>query len=266
MGRNENWPERFSGHEFPQIIPDPEDVRAGGPAPWAKLDIAKRSQLQLSTVLENLSTHGRSLRTSSIPETPLEIAVVADADRQPITRKSAVLAALFEESGETHVVLTRRSQALRNHRGEISFPGGASEPDETPIQTALRETFEEVGIEPHQVNPVAWLSPIVTFASGSAIWPIVGVLAQPPHFTINPAEVDRAFSVSLAELLADGSFLQERWRRSKPRPGADEEGYFPIYFYRVPGDLIWGATARMLTELLCLATGVEWPDAHRVWS
>jgi hypothetical protein len=67
-------------------------------------------------------------------------------------------------------------------------------------------------------------------------------------------------------LLADGAFLAERWRRASPRPGADKDGYFPIYFYAVPGDVIWGATARVLTELLCVLTGVAWPDAHRVWA
>ena len=71
--------------------------------------------------------------------------------------------------------------------------------------------------------------------------------------------------MSLADLLAEGTFLEERWRRATPRPGADEDGYFPIYFYRVPGDLIWGATARVVTELLCVVTGVEWPEAKRSW-
>ncbi len=83
---------------------------------------------------------------------------------------------------------------------------------------------------------------------------------------IDPGEVDRAFTVSLAELAGDGAFLEERWRRNVSRPGSDEDGFFPIYFFRVPGDLIWGATARVLTELLCIATGVAWPDANRVWS
>jgi hypothetical protein len=82
----------------------------------------------------------------------------------------------------------------------------------------------------------------------------------------DPAEVDRAFSVSLKDLVAEGAFLEERWRRAVRRPGADEDGYFPIYFFAVPGDVIWGATARVLTELLCLVTGVEWPDAQRVWA
>jgi hypothetical protein len=83
---------------------------------------------------------------------------------------------------------------------------------------------------------------------------------------IDPAEVDRAFAVTLKDLMADGAFLEERWRRDGLRPGSDDEGYFPIHFYAVPGDVIWGATARVLTELLCLVAGVTWPDAQRVWA
>jgi 8-oxo-dGTP pyrophosphatase MutT (NUDIX family) len=174
--------------------------------------------------------------------------------------------ALFEQDSETHLVLTRRSSELRSHRGEVALPGGRCDTDETPLETALREAHEEVGIDPSSITPVAWLSPIVTFASGSAIWPVVGVLGERPVMVIDPAEVDRAFVVSLKDLMADGAFLAERWRRDVSRPGADDDGYFPIYFYAVPGDVIWGATARVLTELLCLVAGVAWPDAQRVWA
>jgi hypothetical protein len=66
--------------------------------------------------------------------------------------------------------------------------------------------------------------------------------------------------------LAEGAFHSEQWRREEPRPGSDEAGFFTIYMYRVPGDLIWGATARILTELLCVVSGVEWPDEARTWS
>ncbi len=134
-----------------------------------------------------------------------------------------------------------------------------------PSTTALREAREEVGIDESTVRVVGWLSPIVTLALGSAIWPVIGFLDERPVMVTDPVEVDRAFTVSLTDLLTEGTFLEERWRRAQPRPGADEDGYFPIYFYRVPGDLIWGATARVVTELLCVVTGVEWPEAKRSW-
>jgi 8-oxo-dGTP pyrophosphatase MutT (NUDIX family) len=264
--RNANWPARFEGYEYPQVIPDPDDVRAGDPAPWSVLSRADRQGFTLARVVERLRTGGRHLDDWPIPGNPLEMEAVADAASQPILHRSAILVALFEEDGETHLVLTRRSSELRSHRGEVALPGGRCDTDETPLETALREAHEEVGIDPSSITPVAWLSPIVTFASGSAIWPVVGVLGERPVMVIDPAEVDRAFVVSLKDLMADGAFLAERWRRDVSRPGADDDGYFPIYFYAVPGDVIWGATARVLTELLCLVAGVAWPDAQRVWA
>jgi len=257
-------PARFAGHDFPQTLPEPDDIQAGALAPWSALPVSERTGLTLELVEARLIAALRHFDNSVIPGDPSSMAV-ADIEGRPITRRSAVLVALFEEAGETHVILTRRSLSLREHRGEIALPGGRSDGDETPIETALREAREEVGIDESSVRVVGWLSPIVTLALGSAIWPVIGFLEGRPMMSTDPAEVDRAFTVSLAELLADGSFLEERWRRERPRPGADADGYFPIYFYRVPGDLIWGATARVVTELLCLVTGVDWPEAKRSW-
>lgn len=265
MTRSPGGSNRFAGHHYPQSIPEPDDVLEGNRAPWAHLSVPERRNLSLDKVLERLGTSNRSLSTTPVPGDPHEMSAVADAKRQPITRRSAVLVALFEEEGESHVVLTRRSFGLRLHRGEVALPGGVSDPGETPLSTALRETREEVGIAESTILPAAWLSPIVTFASASVIWPFVGVLPGRPTMVIDQTEVDRAFTVPLADLVEDGAFLEERWRRPESRPGSDEDGFFPIYFFRVPGDLIWGATARVLTELLCIATGVAWPEANRVW-
>jgi 8-oxo-dGTP pyrophosphatase MutT (NUDIX family) len=266
MARNAEWPARFDGHDYPQTVPEPDDIQPGGAAPWSSLPERERTGLGLGLVESRLKGAQRHLETTLMPGDPSEMAAVADAKRQPITRRSAVLVALFEEDGETHLVLTRRSFAMRHHRGEIALPGGRSDAGETPIATALREAREEVGIDEETVETIGWLSPIVTFASGSAIWPVVGLLRDRPRLVADPSEVDRAFTVSLAELLSDGVFLEERWRRADARPGSDAEGYFPIYLFRVPGDLVWGATARVLTELLCVVTGVDWPEANRVWS
>jgi 8-oxo-dGTP pyrophosphatase MutT (NUDIX family) len=266
MARSERWPARFEGHEYPQVIPEPDDVVAGDPAPWAALAPEARQGFTLARVLERLGEGGRLLENAPIPDDPLEMAAVADANRADVVHRSAVLVAMFEEAGEAHVVLTRRSFEMRVHRGEIALPGGRSDAGESPVSTALREAREEVGIEEASVTPVGWLNPIVTFASGSAIWPVVGLLDERPAMVADPAEVDRAFTVPLADLMTDGAFLEELWRREQPRPGADDEGYFPIYLFAVHGDVIWGATARVLTELLCLVAGVEWPEGRRVWA
>jgi 8-oxo-dGTP pyrophosphatase MutT (NUDIX family) len=257
-------PARFEGHEYPQTLPEPDDIQAGSLAPWSTLPATERKGLTLGLVESRMRDALRHFDNSVLPGDPSAMDV-ADIEGRPITRRSAVLVALFEESGETHLVLTRRSFSMREHRGEIALPGGRSDAGESPTETALREAREEVGIPDSSVRVVGWLSPIVTLALGSAIWPVVGFLDGRPEMVTDPAEVDRAFTASLADLLAEGTFLEERWRRELARPGADVDGYFPIYFYRVPGDLIWGATARVVTELLCVVTGVEWPEAKRAW-
>jgi 8-oxo-dGTP pyrophosphatase MutT (NUDIX family) len=170
---------------------------------------------------------------------------------------AAVLVALFEEGGETRVVLTRRSSELRSHRGEVSFPGGRIDEGETPQMAALREATEEVALDPSTVELSGWLHPVLTFASGSLIMPVIGVMAGRPHLVASPAEVERVFDVALADLAADGVFHEERWSvpgRPVPRSA---DGSFPVWFFESAGEMIWGATARMLYELLSVVLGVS---------
>jgi 8-oxo-dGTP pyrophosphatase MutT (NUDIX family) len=258
MTPNSERPERFDGHQYPQVIPEPDDVEPGALAPWSSLPLSARSGFTLRMVQASLDREHRLLASYPFPDGPEELSFVADAAPGPTTSRSAVLVALFEEEGETSVVLTRRALSMRQHGGQVALPGGRSEDGETPFETALREAREEIGLDPSTITPLAWLSPIVSFASGSSIWPVVGLLPGRPEFTIDPAEVDRAFTVTLADLVADDAFVEERWRRALLRPGADADGYFPIHFYKVPGDVVWGATARVLSELLSLVTGVPW--------
>jgi 8-oxo-dGTP pyrophosphatase MutT (NUDIX family) len=195
---------------------------------------------------------------------------------------SAVLVAMFEESGETRVILTRRSKTLRFHQGEVSFPGGRCDAGESPSECALREAHEETGLDPGLVSLAGYLSPIATFSSESFIEPVVGVLESRPQMMANPTEVDRVFDVELAALVADGVFREERWRFVVPADGGEPvptaerrgsrpanpagsarsadpasrpgegaaDGSFPVWFFELPGDTVWGATARVLMELL----------------
>jgi 8-oxo-dGTP pyrophosphatase MutT (NUDIX family) len=171
-------------------------------------------------------------------------------------RESAVLSALFEEQGETRVVLTRRAEHLPSHQGQVAFPGGKVEPgvDADARDAALREAEEEIGLLPASVDVVAELDHLPSVGGPFVIAPFVGLLAERPILHPAPGEVDRVFDVALAELLADGVFHEERWdvfgRRNI------------VYFYEVADETIWGATARVLTVLLAHLTGTtlaDWP-------
>jgi 8-oxo-dGTP pyrophosphatase MutT (NUDIX family) len=166
-----------------------------------------------------------------------------------------VLAPLYEQDGEVHVVLTRRAQHLRSHRGEVSFPGGGQEIGEDLRETALRESQEETGLDPASVEILGELDHLETVTSRSFITPFVGALPGRPDLTPNPNEVEKILHVRLADLLAPDVFREERWGL----PPLDR----PIYFFEVVGDTIWGATAFMLRNFLALLTGTAWRDGLR---
>ena len=239
----------------PTRIPRPPDARPGRPAPWDDLSARERRGIGLTRLGDALDGAGRRLGYSTPPEPLDELSGVAPETTAGLV-DAAVLVAAFERDGEARVVLTRRAGHLRRHRGEIALPGGRREPGEEPLAAAVREAHEEVDLDPGSVRPIAWLSPLVTFASGSLIRPFVATVDAEPALRADPSEVERVFDVALAELLEEGVFHEERWRRTTPRPGADEDGSFPIFFYEVSGEVIWGATARILTELLSIVVGV----------
>ena len=160
---------------------------------------------------------------------------------------SAVLVALANGERGAEVLLTKRSAELRNHRGEISFPGGRMDPGETPVDAAVREAWEEVLLEPSLVVPRGELGHVQTVVSDSYIVPVVGALATRPEVGPSPTgEVDRVLWVPLVELAEPDTFHAERWGHD---PGYD------MYFYDLADETVWGATGRMLFELLQLAFG-----------
>ncbi|MDA8357066.1 MAG: CoA pyrophosphatase [Actinomycetota bacterium] len=173
-------------------------------------------------------------------------------------RSAAVLVALFDDAGGARVLLTRRSRTLRHHRGEVSFPGGRIEPGETPLEAARREAQEEIGLDPELVRPAGGLARVRTFSSGSLIVPVVGSLDRRPRLVANPGEVARVFDVGLAELMAEGVFHEERWPPRGPLGDRVSGGRpFPVWFFEVDGETIWGATARILVDLLEVALGID---------
>ena len=213
-----------------QQIPQPPDARPGDPPPWADVPAEDRRGIRLDHVRAALERVGQ-LETIPAPYGRMA---------------AAVLIAMFEEDGEARVVLTRRASHLRTHRGEVSFPGGRIEPEETPVSAALRESVEEIGLDPAPVEILGQLQPLATISSSSSITPFVAVLPERQAFRPNPAEVEHVFDVSLAELLADGVFRSEFWSRDGGIT------LFPVFFFDLPDDIVWGATARILHELLGL--------------
>lgn len=158
-----------------------------------------------------------------------------------------MLVPIFPVGDEAHLVLTKRPDHLRSHAGEIAFPGGKREPGDPDLRsTALREAEEEVAIAGDAVQVLAELPTIGTVRGVVAITPFVGTLDAPPALVAQPGEVASAFTVSLAELLDPDAWYSEQWTIW------DRE--FDMAFYLLPGETVWGATARILTGLLAHLT------------
>lgn len=181
------------------------------------------------------------------------LVAAAKLDALPITptfadaRPSAVLIALLDGPDGAEVLLTKRSAGLRNHGGEISFPGGRIDPGETPVETALREALEEVALRPGAVHVVGQLGHLSTVVSRSYIVPVVGTLVERPELVPHEIEVERIIWVPLS-MLADQRTYREEWWGTPP---LDRR----MFFFDLDDETIWGATAHMLHELLGLVYG-----------
>ena len=166
----------------------------------------------------------------------------------PDVRAAAVLVPLVVDGDNVGVVLTRRASHLRKHTGEVAFPGGAIDEGERPADAALREAHEEVGIDPGTVEVLGELDHIATVGSRFTIAPFVGLLTAPPVLQPNASEIERAFVVPLAELLDRETWREEVWQLPW--------GEFDMPFFELEGDTVWGATGRILHQLLTLMTGL----------
>jgi 8-oxo-dGTP pyrophosphatase MutT (NUDIX family) len=165
----------------------------------------------------------------------------AAAMRAPGGTDAAVLLPIFGHPAKPGLVFTERRADLRRHGGEISFPGGRQDhPDEDLLATAVREAEEEIGLHPDDVEVIGALPPVGTFVTGYKVHPFVGLIPEGLRFRPNPDEVAAVLLFRLDELRA-GYAMRRLVRRGVPIRT-------PTY---VVGDhLIWGATARMLAELL----------------
>jgi 8-oxo-dGTP pyrophosphatase MutT (NUDIX family) len=171
---------------------------------------------------------------------PLFLQSVPDVTLPPGATLASVLVPLLVSTPDPRMVFTRRTDTLSRHAGEISFPGGLADEGEDPASAALREAQEELGLLPEDVELVGALSPVHTHVSGILIVPFVGFLGKDPRFTPNADEIADVFEFRLADLVTRGA-----------EADFDHEGTtFRTYVYDLDGQVIWGATARILWSFI----------------
>ena len=159
-------------------------------------------------------------------------------------RTAAALLLLYPAADGPALPLTVRASGLARHAGQISLPGGACDPGEALADTALREASEEIGIDPGRVRILGELTPVHVLVSGFTLHPVVGVTDERPDFVVASGEVEEVLEVSLAHL-RDASRIG---RGTRVREGvAVEYPYFDLL-----GHQVWGATAMVLGEFICL--------------
>ena len=155
---------------------------------------------------------------------------------------AAVLVGLVEREAGLSVLLTRRADTLRRHTGQVAFPGGRSDPGETPWETALREAEEEIGLDPKHVELAGLSTPYRTAGTGYQIMPVVGFIRPGFSLTPNPDEVADIFETPFGFLM-DPANLEQQERET---PAGDRRRFYAATW---EGQYIWGATAGMLRAL-----------------
>lgn len=163
---------------------------------------------------------------------------------------AAVLIPLYEKAGKCYLVVTKRTEMVDHHKGQISFPGGARHAEDPTLRdTALRESWEEIGLNPKDVEILGELDDIPTYTTNFVISPFVGAIPYPYPFEVNPEEVEEVISVPLEVLLDKNNFREEMQ--------FIDGMLVSQYFYHCGDQIIWGATARILKQFLEIAFGAQ---------
>ena len=159
-------------------------------------------------------------------------------------RPSAIVLPLFADDEQVHVLLTKRTQKVRHHKGQISFPGGRLEDEESLQDCALRETEEEIGVSTDNIRLLGRLdeTPVI---SGYRITPFVGVIPYPSNLLLSEDEIDSVITTPLSDFLAPEVHSMDV-KEYLGRP-------YSIHFYNVAGETVWGATGRIMAQFLKIA-------------
>jgi len=159
-------------------------------------------------------------------------------------RHASVLIPFFRNSDDYYLLFTKRTDSVEHHKGQISFPGGAVDMnDDSYLSTALREAEEEIGLREKDVEVLGQIDVTIALVSGFVIHPFVGIIPYPYEFKINSHEVERLIEVPLRQIVA-----QEKEKRSTYFEFGGKVYQTPAYEYK--GEVIWGATARIVQNLL----------------
>jgi 8-oxo-dGTP pyrophosphatase MutT (NUDIX family) len=190
-----------------------------------------------------VSTSSTAARLDRLREA-LNRRVRIEVDAGPPLVRAGVLVPLLPSGQGMELLFTRRTETVLTHKGQISFPGGQREDgDQTLVQTALRETAEEIGLEPHRVDVLGELDDVFTAVSGFVITPVVGWISQDPGpLRVAPTEVERLIRVPVDRLLDPAVHTSEDRVVNGER--------HTIHYFRVGDDLIWGATGRIVHQFL----------------
>lgn len=190
----------------------------------------------------------------------------------PTFIKAAVLAIIHEDAQGPSLVLTKRSQKVLHHKGQICLPGGMQDEGDADLwMTAVREVHEEIGIAPDQIQLLGKLSPLIT-PTGFQIFPFVGKLQSPKQWTVNPDEIEEIFSVPLDHFFNESnlSYVEHVYNPDETHPDWPEEiklklcsGIMNPHF-TYGSHVIWGATGRIIVELVELVknTAISVEDNH----
>ena len=192
----------------------------------------------------NLSTEEISSRLSKATDTPSDITFPSGLFNH-YPRPAAVLIPFLRKEGEWHVLFTRRTDTLPEHSGQVAFPGGRTDPqDSSPISTALREAYEEINLKPDAVEILGNLKRLPT-VTNYCVTPIVGAIPWPYEFSLKKEEVSKIFTIPLKWLCDPKNHKIQQRSLSMPNKSIPV-----VYFKKYDGELLWGVSARITINLL----------------